>query len=307
MTLTAVTEFAHPESTRIAVIPYDQIRFYWTATSAYDVDNPLTGFIPIQPDDWFTKYSDVTHATGYGWFIFRNSVTGLPTGPSNAIPYANFARATVKSIIDGCYSLISNNERKLISFEDALEWLNEVHDDIKAELLTVESGFDASDGSDSISVVSGTAEYALNSSFGEMIGVFMNGSGSDLGTFMTPVDIKDIDSNNLLYGSYGTRWYLRGGYIGFTPVPTTSFPVRYRFSKNATDLVSYSDVIYLPKKTFSSIKDGWLARANEKLRHFDIAKYYNEEYAKKIGKLKVQSVNLDNSQDSWGIVDSANV
>lgn len=303
LALTAATGFAHAESTKVAVIPYDQVRFFFTTTTTFDELNPLTSYAGITPDDWFTRYTDTTHTTGYGWFKFKNSHTGATTGASNYIPYANFGRDTVNKLIEGFYTLLNNNEQKIISVTDALEWANEAYDITKNDLALNNLEYDASDGTTSFSVVSGTAEYALATNFGEMIAVWRDDTGEPI----LPTDITQVDRiNNANSGNTTVNWFLRGLYIGITPVPSDSYTVKYRYSKTAASLTAYTDVIDLPKKAFYNLKNFLLYRAKIKLRQADANSFY-ELFNANVEKMRIQSVNRDNSVDSWSRSSSANV
>lgn len=300
ITLVAATVFPHTESSRVAVTPFNKVRFFWTATETYATTTPLTGYIALQPNDWFTKYVDNSQSTGYGWFIYQNSTTGFVSSNSNSIPYANFSRSTVKSAIDGFYSLINNNEQKLITYDDALEWLNEAHDIAKNDLDLSNNEFNASDGTDTVSVVASTAEYALAANFGTMISVWVNNTpGVTNGTTLDPMDLADVDANNLLLSGVNPRWYIRGGYIGFTPAPTSAYTVYYRYQKTAADLTSYSDVITLPRKAYHLLKTYMLHKAKIKLRHADAMATLGM-FEKGIEKMRLQAVNRDSSLDSFG-------
>src|SRR3990167_10098341 len=90
--LAAATKFPHAESTRVTVIPYNQVRFFRTTTTTFSSTNPLTSYIAIQPSDWFTTYVDESNSTGYGWYLFYNETTAVASQNSNAIPYIGFGR-----------------------------------------------------------------------------------------------------------------------------------------------------------------------------------------------------------------------
>jgi hypothetical protein len=101
------TKFAHPESSRVYVIPYDEIRFFWTSAAGditdedpeFNMSTPLTGWLPLEPASWYTTHDDDQNADGFGWFVYRNSVTGLSSQESNPIPYIGFAGNTVAQVI----------------------------------------------------------------------------------------------------------------------------------------------------------------------------------------------------------------
>lgn len=297
ITTTANSRFAHAESSRMIKIPYNQVRFYWTTNDTYAETWPVTSWADVTPSSWYSQTEDTSHNSGFGWFKFRNETTGDDSGNSNPIPYANFGRNTVKNVVDGFFSSINNNELEFITMDDALEWLNEAYDEIKNELGMTNSSHDASDGSDSISLVSGTREYALASDVGEIMTVFFD----DDGRVIDPIGITEVDmADSSYYGTPEIRYYKRGSYIGFVPTPTVADTVKYRYLKTATDLNSYDDTIDLPKKGFNLIKDWMMYRAKGKLKHPDALKHY-EIFNQKLEKLVIRSKNDDGSIDSWGM------
>ena len=303
LNLASATTFAHPESTKVTIIPYDQVRFFRTTGTTFDESTPLTSYSDVTLDDWFTRYTDTTYTTGYGWYKFKNSHTGAVTGASNYIPYANFGRNTVSKLIDGFYTLLNNNEQKLISLTDALEWANEAYDITKNDLMMSNREYDASDGLDYANVVSGTAEYTLPTNFGEMIAVWNDTNEEPI----LPVDIEEIDRiNNANNGSTTINYYIRGLYIGVTPVPTSAFTMNIRYTKTATELTAYTDTIDLPKKAFHNLKNYLLYKAKIKLRQADSSSFF-ELFNANNDKFRLQVVNRDNSVDSWGRSSSANV
>lgn len=302
LTLTAATSFAHPESTRITKIPYDKVRFYWTATAVFDSSTPVTGYVDIQVDDYYSVTSDTIHSTGFGWFLFYNSVTSVATSYSNPIPYANFSRFSVKRVLDGFLTLLNNNDRKLIGVDDMMEWLNEGYLRARADLNMPIKELYASDGTTALSVVAGTSEYALAADFGGILKVW----DADNGVGLEPIDVQDIEDWNELSTGTPARYYVRGSYIGFVPQPDSGYGVTYRYTKLPSELTSYYDVIDLPNALGYAMKDFLMWRAKQKLRHAD-ANTYLESFERSVATAKTQAINRDNSRDSWAIVDSANV
>lgn len=297
------TKYAHPESTRVTKVSNNQVRFFYTATESFDELNPVTGWQDLTPDSWFSQAEDTASSTGYGWFRFRNETTAAETNYSNPIPYANFLRSTAKSILDGFYSSMNSNDLQLITLDDAFEWMNEAHDEVRAELGMAVNDVDASDGTDSISVVAGTAEYALASDFSEMISIFFD----DNGRMMDPISLSEVDKNNsTFYGVTETRFYIRGLFVGFSPVPTAASTVLYRYLPDPTEITAYSDVIDLPKKGFNSLKDWMMFRAKQKLGHAN-AMQSKELFDESVAKLVARLKNRDNSVDSWGMAPGTNV
>jgi hypothetical protein len=75
LSFTTTAKFAHAESTKVTVIPYNQVRFYHTATATFSASSHVTDYIDIQADSFFTIGEDTTNTTGFGWFVFYNSTT----------------------------------------------------------------------------------------------------------------------------------------------------------------------------------------------------------------------------------------
>jgi hypothetical protein len=288
------SSFAHSESARLTIVPYDQVEFYWTAANVFSTGT-LLSTSSVTPDEWFTSYTDQAHLTGYGWYRWKNSVTGDYSGPSNAIPYTNYARNTVKNAIDAFYALLGQNDRKLVTIDMAMEWLNEANDEARDTLGMSQSEYGATDGSDSIAITAGVTEYALPDDFGELIpGTVIYDS-----ELTDPIDYADKQSY-LDSGYSDTRYYIRGSYIGFLPVPVADKTVTYAYQVNPAGLTSFSEVIGLPKTGFNCLKDFMLYRAGERLNRSDYKQHY-ETFKERMGAMVARGVNRDGSEDSWTI------
>lgn len=72
LTLASSTKYAHPESTKVTIVPYNKVLFYYNTTNDYATSSLLTGTTgnEVQADDFFTRYIDNTNTSGYGWFNF---------------------------------------------------------------------------------------------------------------------------------------------------------------------------------------------------------------------------------------------
>lgn len=297
--LVSATKFAHSESTKATIIKYNQVRFFHTATTTYSSASPVTGYIDIQPDDFYTKAYDTTNTTGYGWFIFYNSTTLRYTSNSNAIPYGGFEGGAVKTIIDGFFSLLNNKELKLVTNTDAFEWLNEGYAIAQNELNLINKEYTTSDEI-TLSIVSGTKEYDLDSTFSDLIYLY---SGTD-DEYILKIDIEDVPDYDSSTANT-PRYYLRGKKIGFSPTPTSNATYTMRFTTKSTRLTSYSDSIDFPDNNFYCLKDFMLFRAAPKLNKGD-GKYYFELFMNAVNRMKLVSFKRDSSLDSWGISNEAN-
>jgi hypothetical protein len=298
--LTSATKFAHSESTKVTIIKYNQVRFYHTATTTYSTATPVTGYIDIQPDDFYTKAYDTTNTTGYGWFIFYNSTTLRYTSNSNAIPYGGFEGGAVKTILDSFFSLLNNKELKLITNTDAFEWLNEGYAIAQNELNLVNKEYTTSDET-TLTIVSGTKEYDLDATFSDLISLY-NGTDDE---YITKIELGDVPNYDDSTAST-LKYYLRGKKIGFSPTPTASATYKMRFTTKTARLTSYSDSIDFPDNNFYCLKDYMLFRAAPKLNKGD-GQYYYELFMNAVNRMKLISFKRDSNLDSWGISDESNV
>jgi hypothetical protein len=299
LTLTANTKFSHPESTKVTILPYDQVKFYWTATATFDTSSPLSTE-DVQADDWFTRYTDTSNSVGFGWFVFYNSETSEATGASNAIPYGNFSRDTVQKVLDSFYSLLNSNDLKLVSHDDAMSWLNEAYAIARSELNLVNSEY-ATSVEQTLSAVSGTKEYALPSDFSNMISLYSGTDRLNIG-YIQLLNVPEWDA----VSSNTTRYYLRGGYIGLSPTPSADATYTYRYQAATSELSSLYDSIDLPDNAAYAIKDYMMFRACQKLMRPEAQSFF-EVFQVGLNRMKIASHKRDNNLDSWGISRNANV
>lgn len=303
LTLGSATKFAHPETTKVTILPYNQARFYWTSTATYATGTPVTGYIDIQADDFFTKASDTTHTTGFGWFVFYNSTTTAATVNSNAIPYGDFDANSVKKIFDSFFSLLNNNELRLVSNDDAFRWLNEGYAIAQNELNLINTEYTVA-AEYALAVSSGTQEYALPSDFSNMISLTADADG----TTIEQIPLKDVPGHDAGTGVVGvtTKYYLRGSNIGFSPSPTSSATYNLYYQAKTGTLTSYYDNITLPDNNFYPLVDFMMYRAAIKLQKAN-PKVYLESFRDGINLMKLTSIKQNANLDSWDIADFANV
>jgi len=307
--LSSATNFAHPESSRITIIPYNQVRFFWTNTTTFSVSNPLTGFVNVQASDWFTSFGDESHASGYGWYAFYNDVTNLYSQPSNYIPYTGFDRDTVEDVLNDFFSLLNNRELKIISRRDALSWLNEGYSTIRNKLNVTNVEFTASE-SLTLTVIPGVIEYELPADFDHLTSLVGGldqtniGAGGNFGKFNVEfIPLREAYS----YIGSTTRYYIRGKYLGFLPTPTQSITYQYMYLKKSPRLSDNSDQIVLPNNGSYAIKDWMMYRAKLKGEDPSGAIIYQKSFKDNLDQMIIASVKRDANLDTWGIERSSNV
>lgn len=301
--------YGHAESSKVYQLEYNQIRFYWTASSGtisdenpvFDTSNPLTGYVDIDPSALYSTYADVTHSSGFGWFTYFNSTTLTISTNSNPIPYGGFDANTTASVFADFESMLNVSQFKLVSRADEFSWLNEGLSLLKNKLNLTNVEYTVGLPV-TLSVVAGTQEYQLPSDFSDMISVsFSSNAFSPVSIPFLPV--YKIDS----YPSLNTTvYYLRNRYIGFAPLPTSSFTVQYRYRARAVRVTSLSDYIDLPDNAWYALKDWMLYRAMQKFSNPSAAAQYLQSFTNSVNMYMQSSVKRDSNLDSITIDRCAN-
>jgi hypothetical protein len=307
ITTTTPTKFAHPESSKVSIIPYNKARFFHTNTATFDILTPLTGFIDLQPSDWFTTYSDGSFSSGYGWYAFYNTETIVYSQPSNPIPYIGFDTNTVENIIADFFSLLNNKDLKLVTREDALSWASEGYARMRNKLNLTNVEYTAS-ALQQLTVVPGQIEYQLPADFDHLL-FFV--SGMDPNNPGAYSDIKiDIEFIPLRlaydYNGIGPRYYIRGFNIGILPTPEYSTIYNYMYLKKAARLNLNSDVADMPNGGEYVIKDYMMYRAFQKFQNPQAAGFM-QAFTAGLNDLVISAVKRDANLDAFGITREANV
>jgi len=307
ITTSTNTLFAHPESTRVTILPYSQVRFFYTTTTTYNTDNPLTDYINLQTSDWFTIYGDESHSTGYGWYVFYNPVTNISSQPSNAIPYAGFDSDTTENILSDFFSMLNNKELTLVTREDALSWASEAYGRIRNKLNITNTEFTAS-ALGTISILADTIEYDLPSNFDHLISLSAGLDTTDPGKWSGNKDKIEFISlaNAYTYTGSCPRYYIRGLKIGILPTPSTATVYHHMYLKSAKRLSLNTDEVELPNGGENIIKDFMLYRVFQKLQN-SIYKEYKTAFDDGLNQMIISSIKRDAGLASWGMAPGTNV
>lgn len=300
LTLATNTKFAHSESTKITVISYNQIKYYWTALVTFDSDN-LLDIIDIQADSLYTIYQDSAHSTGFGHFKFYNETNLKITSASNAIPYTGFSSNTAQKIIEGFLRSLNQKDSKLISLADAFRWLSEAYSIAQTELNLVNREYKATI-SETQNTVSGTQEYAFPTDASEILSVYDNTNNLEVNECF----LEDVDKYNSELVSSITRYYIRGNVIGFTPIPDSVVEYKISYIKKTVALSSFTDTIDLPDNKFYILEDFLRFRAAEPLGKPNGQMYY-ELFMKSIEDMKMASASRGGDLKSFEIDHYSNI
>ena len=295
----ATTQFAHSESTRITVLPYDQVIFYYTLWTTFNTWIPLTWFLPIQINDFFSQYVDNLNSSGYGWALFYNTATAVYSQPSNAIPYTDFKQDTVKKVFDWFFSLLNNKELKLISYDDAYNWANEGYSVLRNELNIANDEFWASD-TIPLTISDGVAEYDLPDDFSDLLSI-ANDENEQLG-LISFRDIPNYSDTNTFSGKLSPypAYYIRDWKIWFVPTPMRDATYTYRYLTIPPVISSLTDIISLPNNSYYVLKDFMLSRAYAKLQNPSMSAFYLQSFKTGVDRMKITACKRDAELDAWG-------
>jgi len=306
--LKVATKFAHSESTKVSILPYNQIRFYWTLLEDITGATPLTGYVDIQASDWFSTYQDETNSTGFGWFIFYNSTTAQTSQASNSLPYDGFGNNTIEDILNDFFSLLNNKELKLVTREDALSWLNEGYSRMRNRLNMTNVEYSAT-ALLPLTIIAGQTEYLLPDDFYALESLTAAMDTSDptaMGNLSKfPIEYIPLRLAFSYMGSQ-TRYYIRGKYLGFVPTPTIGGTYQYMYRTKTTRLDSNSESVDLPDNGFYAIKDYMMFRAKSKFSDLTSATFYFKSFNDSVDLMIVAAVDRDCDLDSFTIDSSAN-
>lgn len=308
--VSTTARFSHAESSQVTVIPYDQIRFYWTAalgtiadeTPTFNTTTPLTGWTAISPADLYSTYSDEGHDSGFGWFVYKNSVSLVSSQTSNPIPYGGFSLNTVATVFADFDSLLNVKELNLVTLQDKFSWINEALSAVKNKLNLNNTEYTVS-VQKTLSIVSGTPEYQLPDDFSDLIEI--TDGLNTTSTSGNPIPYISV-SKILSYNGDITSYYLRGRYVGFTPTPSSSATYYYRYRAKSTRLTSLSSFIDLPDDAYYALKDFMLYRAKGKFSDPSAGNYL-VAFTNSLNLFIQASVKRDANLDSWSVSASANV
>lgn len=295
----AVTAHAHPESTRVTVLPYNQVKFYRTTTTTYGTSQQIGSTTNIKAQDWYTTVTDSTNTTGYGWYVWYNQDTALASTNSAYIPYGGYAGNTVEKVFKRFFSILNNNELKLISQVDAYAWLNEAYTVIRNDLNLVNQEYFASD-IQTLSVISGTAEYALPDDFSDLLVIYVAGVAPQ--QIIPSITLSDIPR----YAGTEPRHYIRGSMLGITPTPDQAATWYYRYVSKATELTATTDTIDLPDSSFFAVTDYMWGRAYQKLTSPNSSVYFGK-FKEWSDRMKTTAIRRDSGLDEWSVSPYANV
>lgn len=124
--LDSVLVRSHPVGATVYIIDYDQIELSH-ATTAAGSKTVLTlnsGIVSVQPDIKVQIYNEAEFSSGYYFARYKNSITGLFSGYSDALVYGGWDSNTVGYMIDRALSDVGEKLSAKVTRFDCYEWIN---------------------------------------------------------------------------------------------------------------------------------------------------------------------------------------
>lgn len=130
---TGTTLFAHSADDPVYQMPFDQVKFYRSTTTAdgtYAVIS--TQNMDVDNSDMTTKYDDTTGVSTYFYkFTFYHSVSTVESAFSDVIGGAGWRREQVGYIIDTFLQEVGDQNEQHVTRSEILGWFNDVNDDLQ--------------------------------------------------------------------------------------------------------------------------------------------------------------------------------
>ena len=157
-------------------------------------------------------------------------------------------------------------------------------------------------GSDEYDVTrtTGVQEYSLPSDFSDMLSVNDSNGGEVEPISLSSVSFYDSNASSVV------KYYLRNGYIGFTPSPTSGATYTIRYTKKSTVLNSTYDSVEFPDNNFYCVKDYMMYRASIKLQRAG-AEAHKAAFFDSVNRMKIISIKRTSGNDAWSIAAEANI
>lgn len=172
-----------------------------------------------------------------------------------------------------------------ITDANLLTWINSGYQDVVNKLIDLYEGFFGS--SDSISIVSGTQEYDLDSLCRKVVRVEDENSDK---VFRVVIDDNDDDV---------CGYYLFAQKIGFKPVPTSSATYKYFFIKQPADLSEDDDEPVFPSSYHNLLVLWGLKEYYERNQDLSYATHYFNQYNMKLSELKNEMKNRNEDESKY--------
>lgn len=300
MTFAAALKYGHTVDTVVTRLKYDQIEFSWGATSV----TPTLVLVlqAIEATDFYTTYDDTTHTTGYGFARGHHSITNLWEAYGASQPYGGYSRDSLKHLIDSTYSNLTDKDRKFITREDIITWLNDGYNEAYSALIQVNNEYYLVPGY-AITIVAGTSTYTLPADFYDLLKVYGVNSTSLTTTIYNERDANSNVSNFTSESGYA----LYGNTIKVFPEPTSGFTLYIDYQAKPASLTDDDERFNLPKVDGFLLSDYASMRGKMKANNFTAADRWEKRWTNGLQRLIVYAINRTRASRSFSLNEEQNV
>jgi hypothetical protein len=118
---------SHPVGSKVYIIDYDQIELSHatTSTGSKTVLTLNSGIVSVQPDTKVQIYNESEFSSGYYFARYKNTITGLFSDYSDALPYGGWDKNTAGFMIDRSLSDLSEKLSTKVTRYDCYEWMTD--------------------------------------------------------------------------------------------------------------------------------------------------------------------------------------
>ncbi|MEM5875568.1 MAG: hypothetical protein QXX45_03310 [Candidatus Aenigmatarchaeota archaeon] len=264
--------FNHEQGTPVTLIQYDKFRVY-KSINGINGDYNLVTTKSLNVDDYYNYYEEYNVSlTWYYKFSYYNSYTGIESSLSSPIPASGFAFESLNYIQNRILVLFGDIREEKIKKEYITDWINEYYENLQIKIAGGRTGRFAV--STDITV---NNSKVINLSTYNILQIFLvefSENGVDFDDVIMPISFTDRFSNVDL--SRNVYAYFKLDESGNMYLDREiSGTIRIWYWTAPTRLSDETDRLILPFAfTTEAFVNYGLARAYEKDRKFDEAKYF---------------------------------
>lgn len=127
--LDSVLVRSHPAGSKVYIIDYDQVELKRGTTTVAASATALTttlgsGLVALQPDTRIQVYNETEFTSGYYFARYKNSITSVFSGYTDALAYGGWDKNTVGYLIDRSLRDVSETLSEKVTRTDCYEWIN---------------------------------------------------------------------------------------------------------------------------------------------------------------------------------------
>jgi len=305
--------YAHPIGTMVYKIPYNQVKFYYSATLTGTKTLLSGGTVNIDAQNEYTTFTDTVNSSGYLFFTLYNSTTTLETGYSAGFNYGSIQYGSRIKIRE----FVTSKHNWSKELDDTT--FNTLCDFAESEIFSIRR-WRFREKTVTFDTVVNQQSYAKTSvglsDMGQMIFCTYTNSGG-LHQPVVPVTIKEyeyINRNQIVSGNPRHIWEWDDS-IYLTPIPSEIATVSVRYYRNSigfSDETSESEVKLPQAISYRILQDLWAMVDINKSQYFE-RRYLQTISAmklddiKQVGKMQTLSDNRIDRLDTNNQIDNPHI